>query len=69
MKKPATIKEKIGKRLDQMAEEQRRGGLLRETALLKFRRVPNIRKLVQYFTDALLLRAPRDTRFPYDGRT
>lgn len=53
MKKPATIKEKIDRRLDQLAEAHRRGGLLRETALLKFRWVPNIRKLVQYFAEAL----------------
>ena len=36
---------------------RRRSGLLRETALLKFRWVPNIRKLVQYFTDALYVGA------------
>lgn len=51
--KPATIQEKIGKRLHKMAEAHRRGGLLRETALLKFRWVPNIRKILEYVAEAL----------------
>ncbi len=53
MKKAATIKEKIGKHLDKMAEARRRGGLLRETALLRLRWVPNIRKIIEYVAEAL----------------
>ena len=48
-----TIKEKIGKQLDKRAEAERRGGLLRETSLLKFAWVPNIRKILGYVAEAL----------------
>ncbi len=53
MKKAGTIKEKIGKQLDKMAEAQKRSGLLRETSLLKFAWVPNIRKIIEYVAEAL----------------
>ena len=53
MKKAMTIKEKIGKQLDKRAEAERRGGLLRETSLLKFAWVPNIRKILGYVAEAL----------------
>ncbi len=53
MKKPGPIKETIEKELDKMEKARRRGGLLRETALLRFRWVPNIRKIVEYVVEAL----------------
>ncbi len=53
MKKAGTIKEKIGKQLDKMADAKKRGGLLRETSLLKFAWVPNIRKIIEYVAEAL----------------
>ena len=53
MKKAATIKEKIGKQLDKMADAKKRAGLLRETSLLKFAWVPNIRKILEYVAEAL----------------
>ncbi len=53
MKKPAPIKEAIDQELVKMNKARQRGGLLRETALLKFRWVPNIRKIIQYVAEAL----------------
>ncbi len=53
MKKPGPIQETIEKELDKMEKARRRGGLLRETALLRFRWVPNIRKIVEYVVEAL----------------
>ncbi len=53
MKKAGTIKEKIGKQLDQMANAKKRAGLLRETSLLRFAWVPNIRKILEYVAEAL----------------
>lgn len=53
MKKARPIKVAIDKELVKMDKARQRGGLLRETALLKFRWVPNIRKLIQYFAEAL----------------
>ena len=53
MKKATTIKEKIGRRLDKKAEAERRGGLFRETSLLQFAWVPNVRKILAYVAEAL----------------
>ncbi len=53
MKKVRPIKEAIEKELEKLEKARRRGGLLRETALLRFRWVPNIRKIVEYVAEAL----------------
>lgn len=53
MKKDRPIQETIEKELNKLERARRRSGLLRETALLKFRWIPNIRKAVQYFAEAL----------------
>jgi len=54
VKKVAPIKEKIEKQLEKMTKARRRLGLLRETALLRFRWVPNIRKILEYVAETLL---------------
>ena len=53
MKKATTIKEKISRNLDKKAEAERRSGLFRETSLLKFAWVPNVRKILAYVAEAL----------------
>ena len=53
MKKERPIKETIEKELDKREKARRRGGLLRETSLLKFAWVPNIRKILEYVAEAL----------------
>ncbi|HEV7672169.1 MAG TPA: hypothetical protein VGS22_26935 [Thermoanaerobaculia bacterium] len=53
MKKASPIKEKIKKHLREMEKARRRAGLLRETALLRLLWVPNVRKIIEYFADAL----------------
>ncbi len=52
-----SVNEKIEKHLERLETTRRRLGLLRETALLQFRRVPNVHRIVQYVTDALLKEA------------
>jgi hypothetical protein len=47
------IKEKIEQQLEKMVEARNRFGLLRETALLAFGWVPNIRKGIEYVAEAL----------------
>jgi hypothetical protein len=47
------IKEKIEQQLEKMTKAKQRLGLLRETALLTFGWVPNIRKIVQYVAEGL----------------
>ncbi len=51
------MNEKIEKHLDRLEKTRRRLGLLRETALLQFRRIPNVRRIIQYVADALLQEA------------
>ncbi len=51
------MNEKIEKHLERMEQTRRRLGLLRETALLQFRRIPNVRRIIQYVADALLKEA------------
>jgi len=53
VKKTTPIKEKIKKQLEKMEKARHRAGLLRETALLKLHRVPNVRKIMEYFADSL----------------
>ncbi len=53
MKKASPIKEKIKKNLEKMETTRQRAGLLRETALLRLRWVPNVRKIIEYFVEAL----------------
>jgi len=53
VKKAAPIKEKIEKQLEKMERARSRAGLLRETALLRLRWVPNVRKIIEYFAEAL----------------
>ncbi|HEV7671540.1 MAG TPA: hypothetical protein VGS22_23725 [Thermoanaerobaculia bacterium] len=53
MKKATPIKEKIEKQLEKMARAKKRLGLLRETALLAFGWVPNIRKTLEYVAEGL----------------
>jgi len=53
VKKATPIKEKIERQLEKMAETKKRLGLLRETALLTFGWVPNLRKVVEYVAVAL----------------
>ncbi|HXU31917.1 MAG TPA: hypothetical protein VN851_15195 [Thermoanaerobaculia bacterium] len=53
MKKASPIKERIEKHLAKMTKARQRAGLLRETALLRLQRVPNVRKIMEYFADAL----------------
>jgi hypothetical protein len=47
------IKKKIEKQLEKMAKAKKRLGLLRETALLTFGWVPNIRKTLEYVAEGL----------------
>jgi hypothetical protein len=54
VKKAPPIKETIEKELEKQEKARRRSGLLRETTLLKFRWVPNIRKALTYFAETLL---------------
>ncbi len=51
-KKASPIKETIEKHLEKMTKARQRAGLLRETALLRLRWVPNVRKIIEYFADA-----------------
>jgi hypothetical protein len=53
VKKATPIKEKIEQQLEKMTRAKRRFGLLRETALLAFGWVPNIRKTLEYVAEAL----------------
>ncbi|HEV7669937.1 MAG TPA: hypothetical protein VGS22_15550 [Thermoanaerobaculia bacterium] len=53
MKKATPIKEKIEKQLEKMTKARKRLGLLRETALLAFGWVPNIRKTLEYVAEGL----------------
>ncbi len=48
------MNEKIEKHLVRLEKSRQRLGLLRETALLQFRRLPNVRRIVQYVADELL---------------
>lgn len=54
MKKAPPIKETIEKQLKKLTQAHQRTGLLRETALLRFRWVPNIRKILEHVAEALL---------------
>ncbi len=51
------MNKKVEKHLERLETTRRRLGLLRETALLQFRRIPRVRRIVQYVTDALLKEA------------
>ncbi len=51
------MNKKIEKHLERLEKTRQRLGLLRETALLQFRRIPNVRRIVQYVADALLKEA------------
>ncbi len=51
------MNEKIEKHLERLERKRHRLGLLRETALLQFRRIPNVRRIIQYVADALLKEA------------
>jgi hypothetical protein len=53
VKKATPIKEKIEQHLEKMTKARQRLGLLRETALLTFGWVPNIRKIVEYVAEGL----------------
>ncbi len=48
------MNKKIEKHLERVETTRRRLGLLRETALLQFRRIPNARRVIGYLADALL---------------
>ncbi len=58
------MNETIEKHLERREKTRRRLGLLRETALLQFRRIPNVRRIIQYVADALLKKAGE---FPPDA--
>ncbi len=51
------MNKKIEKHLERLEKTRRRLGLLRETALLQFRRIPNVPRIIQYVADALLKEA------------
>jgi hypothetical protein len=53
VKKAAPIKEKIEKELKKQEKARKRAGLLRETGLLRFRWVPNFRKILEYVAEGL----------------
>jgi hypothetical protein len=53
VKKASPIKEKIKEHLKKMTKARQQAGLLRETALLRLRWVPNVRKIIEYFAEAL----------------
>ncbi len=53
MKKARPIKETIEKQLEKMEKTRKRAGLLRETGMLRFRWVPNFRKILEYVAEGL----------------
>ncbi len=53
MKKVEPIKETIEKELEKQAGARRRTGLLRETALLRFLRIPHIRRVLEFVAETL----------------
>ncbi len=69
MKKASPIKETIEKQLGKMEKARRRAGLLRETALLRLRWVPNVRKIIEYFAEALFKGAGAQPLDPRPGRS